>query len=80
MLRRDNKPTQNGIIVNIIQLLLHHLIAPNLLWMHSLLPHLMRAIPLMQRTIIGELIEQPFALLHFDLLQQSACSESFEIR
>jgi len=69
MLRRYNQTAQNGIIVNIIEFLLHHLVAADLLRMHTLLPNLMRAVSLMLGAIISELIEQPFALLQFDLLQ-----------
>ena len=69
MLRRDDHSPQRWIIVNIIQLLLHHLIASNLLRMHTLVPNLMRTVPLMLCTVIGKLIEQPFALFQLDLLQ-----------
>jgi len=65
----SHQTTLHWIIVNIIQLLLHHLIASNLLRMHTLVPNLMRTVPLMLCTVIGKLIEQPFALFQLDLLQ-----------
>ena len=80
MFLRRNQPPQHRIVVNIIQFLLHHLVTSDFLRMQALLPHLVRAVPLMQRTIISELIEQPFALLHLDLLQQGARRKSLEIR
>jgi len=68
MFRRSNKSTLHGILVQIVQLLTHHFIATDNLWMHSLLPNLMLAGCFMGRTVMGQLLQKPFSTLRFELL------------
>ncbi len=61
MLWRSHPSPPHGIVVEVIQLLQHHLIAEDRLRMKTFLPHLMRARPFMTRTKVFKLVAQPGA-------------------
>ena len=65
MFRRRNQSALYRVIVEIVQLLLHHLVIGYFLRMRSFLPHLMHAFHLVLRTEILELIQEPLHIFRF---------------
>ena len=63
MLRRRYEASFHRIIVDVIQLLLHHHIIGNRLGMQALLPDLMFARRLMHRPGRSQPLQKPFTLL-----------------
>jgi hypothetical protein len=79
MLLSRHQPTHDRVIVNILQLLGHHFITGDLLGMKSFLPDLVQALDLVRGPEILELIQQPFALLGLQLVQNSLRGVTLEI-
>ncbi len=57
MLRCSHQTSLYRVVLNIFQLLQHHLIIRHFLWMRSLLPHLMLALHFVLGSKITELIQ-----------------------
>jgi len=65
--------------MNVIDFLLHHFIRINLLRVDTFLPDLMLLEFLVRRPEIGELIDQPVAVLCFNLRQKRMSGEPLEM-
>ena len=77
MFRRGHEATLHGIVMQVVQLLVHHFVAADGLRMHALLPHLMFARFFVRGTIISQLIKKPFAPLGFYLFNQGLRRKAF---
>jgi len=77
--RRRDESTLHGVIVEIVQLLPHHLVISHFLRMRSFLPYLMRALPLVFRAEVLELIQYPLHVFLLQLLQNALCGVPLEI-
>ena len=66
--------------MNILQLLPHHRIVHDRLRMRALLPNLVTALRLVRRTAELELMEQPLAVLRFELIEQTLRRVALQIR
>jgi hypothetical protein len=78
MLRRSHPSPFHRIIVQILQLLMHHRIIRYHLRMRSLLPDLI-FIRLMRSAIIAKLIQKPVSILCGKLLQNLRRGETLQV-
>src|SRR5947208_4434066 len=76
--RRDQAPF-HWVVVKIIQLLQHDLIRRDGLRVNSLLPNLMRAHLLVRGAKVTQLIHQPEATFHFELVENRMSCELLQI-
>lgn len=79
MLGRSDQPALHRIVVQILQLLWHHLISHDRLRIHSSLPDLVLALGFVLRTVVGELIEGPVAPFPRQLREDLAVSELLQV-
>ena len=79
MFGRNNPATRHGVVVNVIDFLLHHLICIDLLRMNTFLPDLMLLEFFVGCAEISELIDQPVAFFRFNLGEERMGGESLEM-
>ncbi len=79
MLRSGDQPALDRVLMQVIQLLLHHFLTRNGLGMKPLLPDLMDTFLFVRRSKKAQLVQQPLAVFGLQLVQNPLGRVSLEI-